>query len=366
MLNRNFLNFSVKLLLKEKGDYLFSFIIFSFIIFIVTSVLFISESIKRDLLVSLANEGQIIVKNSKGGRYYPIDENYIDSILQVSGVDDVIGKVDGYYNFAQDRRFFKIAVDDDLNDTSMVVSSDVYDILKEFKYKKEFNFFVPNNEITLQIKEVIDSNILSNNTIFVNEDIAREILQMDEEDYSYVVILVPNEDEIENIALKIPKIFPDALVLPNYEIESDYDNLFYYKGGVFMILYIVVLISFFILLKNQISAVYGTKRKEIAILRSIGFSIKDIVLLKFIQNNIVAVGSYFFAIFFSYIYVFVLGAPFLKDIFLGEIESEIVFSPILDIKMLFLVFIFTVIPYLASILIPSWKLAVEDVSEVMK
>ncbi len=367
MLNKNFLNFSVKLLLKEKGDYLFSFIIFGFIIFIVTSVLLISESIKRDLLVALQNEGQIIVKNTKGGRYYPLNDNHIDSLLQVSGVDDVIGKVDGYYNFAQDRRFFKIAVDDDLNDTSMVVSKDIYKILKDFKYEKEFNFLIPpKNKLTLQIKDVIDSTIISNNTIFVNEYIARQILQMEEDEYSYLDIVVPNSDEIENIALIIPRIFPNFLVLPNYEIEADYDHLYYYKGGIFMILYIVALISFFILLKNQISSVYGSKRKEIAILRSIGFSIKDIISLKFIQNFLVTVGAYFTALMLSYAYVFVFNAPLLRNIFLGEIEKEVVFTPIFDLKMLVLIFIFTVVPYLASILIPSWRLAIEDVSEAMK
>ncbi len=366
MPNKKFLNFSVKLLLKERGDYLFSFFIFSFIIFMVTSVLFVSESIKRDLFVALSNEGQIVLKNTKGGRFYPLNDNHIDAILQISGVEDVVGKVDGYYNFAQDRRLFKIAVDDELDEKSMVVSSDIYKVLKEFKYEKELNFFMPNKEMTLKIKDVIDSNILSNNTIFVNQDVARKILQMSEDEYSYLDVIVSNEDEVENISLKIPRIFPDFVVLPNYEIVSDYDNLFYYKGGIFMILYIVSLLCFFILLKNQISAIYGTKRKEIAILRSIGFAIKDIVALKFIQNSIVVVGAYFFAIFFAYMYVFVLSAPLLKNIFLGESEGEIVFTPIMDIKMLVLVFIFTVIPYLASILIPSWKLAVEDVDEVMK
>ncbi len=133
-----------------------------------------------------------------------------------------------------------------------------------------------------------------------------------------------------------------------------------------MILYIVSLVSFFILLKNQISAIYGSRRKEIAILRSMGFSIRDIILVKFIQNSIVAFGAYFMAIFLSYLYVFVLGAPLLRNIFLGSGVKDIVFTPVIDTKMLFLVFIFTVIPYLAAILIPSWRLAIEDVSEAMK
>lgn len=366
MLNKNFIDFSIRLLIKEKKDYFFSFFIFAFIIFIVTSVLFISNSLKRDLMVALSNEGQIIIKNSKGGRYSPLSDEHIDALLQISGVDNVEGKIDGYYNFAQDRRAFHIVVDDTLDDGSMVVSRDISEVLKKFKYEKEFNFLVKDNAITLSIKEVIAPSIITNNTILVNHYRAQEILEMDEDEYSYLNVMVPNRDEIENIALKIPRMFPNLIVLPEYEIKSGYDHLYYYKGGIFMILYIVGLISFFILLKNQISAIYGSRRKEIAILRSMGFSIKDIIQLKFIQNSIVAFGAYFLALFFSYLYVFVFNAPLLRNIFLGEHISHIVFTPVVDVKMLFLVFIFTVIPYLASILIPSWRLAIEDVSEAMK
>ncbi len=366
MRNKGFIDFSVRLLIKEKKDYLFSFFIFAFIIFIVTAVLFISNSIKRDLLVALANEGQVIVKNNKGGHYAPLNDAYLDALLEINGVDDVVGKVDGYYNFAQDRRYFHVVVEEDLNDSSIYVSEDVGELLKKFKYEKEFNFLVKDTLITLDIAKVVASNIISNNTIFVNEYNARRVLEMDDDAYSYFVLKVPNEDEIENIALKIPKLYPNLVALPDYEMESDYDHLYYYKGGIFMILYIVSLVSFFILLKNQISSVYGSRRKEIAILRSIGFSISDIILLKFIQNSIVVFGAYFVAILLSYLYVFFFDAPLLRNIFLGEHVTHISFTPVVDIKMLFLIFIFTVIPYLASILIPSWKLAIEDISEAMK
>ena len=69
------------------------------------------------------------------------------------------------------------------------------------------------------------------------------------------------------------------------------------------------------LLKNQISLAYGSKKREIAILRSIGFSIKEIIFLKFIQNFIVSVSAFLLGVMLAYIFVFVFNAPFLKGIF---------------------------------------------------
>lgn len=366
MLNKNFVEFSISLLLKDKKEYIFSFVVFTFIIFIASSVLFISDSIKHDLLQALKQEHQVIVSNTKSGRYASLTDEHIDKIIQMNGIDDVLGKVDGYYNFAQSKRYFHIVVDDELDDKSMIVSSEIKELLEKFKYSKEFNFLSDSGMLTLEIKEVIPSNILSNDIVMVSDNSAREILNMDEDEYSYLDIVVPNDDEVEYIAVKVTSMFPDTQAITTKNIKSEYDHLFYYKGGIFMILYIVALVSFFILLKNQISSVSGEKKKEIAILRSLGFAIKDVIALKIVQNSVVSFSSFVIGIFLAYAYVFMFDAPLLKNIFVGNNVSHIEFTPIVNVGMLSLMFVFTVVPFMASILLPAWRIAIEEMDEVMK
>ncbi|MFT7003837.1 MAG: putative ABC transport system permease protein [Sulfurimonas sp.] len=366
MINRNFVDFSILLLLKDKKEYLFSFFIFMFIVFLATSILFISDSIKKDLFTALQEQHQIIVKNTKSGKSTLLNDEHLDSILQISGISNVVGRVDGYYDFAQNRQYFHVVVDNSLDDDSMIVSSYIKSILEKFDYKDQFNFLTEEGIIELNIVDVIKSNIISNDVVLVNSKVARNIFCIYDDEYSYLDVFVPNDNEIDYILLKIVEIYPSIKVKSKNELKSDYDYIYYYKGGIFMILYIVSMISFFILLKNQISSVFGEKKREIAIFRSIGFAIKDIILLKFIQNSVVALSSYFIGVFLAYVYVFVFDAPLLKNIFLGNDANSIIFTPSVDIKTLFLMFIFTVIPFLASILLPSWKIAAEDMSEVIK
>ncbi|WP_164967622.1 ABC transporter permease [Arcobacter sp. CECT 8985] len=366
MLNRNFVDYSIKLLLKDKTEHFFSFVIFTFIIFILSSVLFVSDSIKYDLLSTLGAKDQIIVTNTKSGKYFPLNEKHLDLIIQLNGVEDVVGKIDGYYNFAQNARYIHIIGDDSLSDDDIVVSKDVKDLFMKYGYKKEFNFLTINGTITKNIKKVIDSNILSNNTIFANNYIARKILDINDDQYSYFSVNVPNSSEVDFLARKIMDTFPNCKAVTNDEIQSDYREIFYYKGGIFMILYIVTMLAFFILLKNQVSSVLGDKKKQIAILRSIGYSIKDIILLKFIQNIVVSISSYFIGVCLSYIFVFIFNAPLIKNIFLGQGMENLIFTPVINFRMLFLIFMFTVVPFLAFIIIPSWKVAIDDISEVMK
>ena len=65
--------------------------------------------------------------------------------------------------------------------------------------------------------------------------------------------------------------------------------------------------------------------------------------------------------------MFLFGAPFLRGIFLGgEMANFTEFTPVIDFNMLFLLFVFSVIPFLAFVIIPSWRIAVNDMSEAVK
>ncbi|RXJ69136.1 acyl-ACP--UDP-N- acetylglucosamine O-acyltransferase [Halarcobacter ebronensis] len=366
MLNKNFIDYSIKLLFKDKMEHFFSFFIFTFIIFILSSVLFVSDSIKYDLLSTIGKKDQITLTNTKSGKYYPLMESHVDEIIQLNGVEDVIGKVDGYYNFAQSQRYIHIVGDENLDDETMVISKDIQELFKKFKYVEEFNFLTLNGIITEPISKVINSNILSNNTIFVSFDMARKLLQMSDDEYSYMTVYVPNSDEADFLARKIMDIYPNIKAETNLQREADFRHIFYYKGGIFMILYIVCMLAFFILLKNQVSSMFGDKKREIAVLRSIGFSIKDIIALKFIQNCVVSFSAFIIGISLAYFFVFIFNAPLLKNIFLGEGMEYLIFTPVIDFRMLSILFMFTVIPFLAFILIPSWRVAIEDLSEIMK
>jgi len=363
MQNKELFNFSIKLLLKDKSSYVFSFLIFTFIVFILSSVLFISSSLKFDLMQAAKAQNQITIYNQKAGIITQIDESILDDLLQIAGVSNVYGKIDGYY-----KKYFHIVGNDDINENEMIIGEGLRNILNRYHYKDFFNFYVEDKKYKINIKNTLNknSNIITSNIAMLNTQIAQDILGINEDEYSYLQIEIPNDSEIDYIELIVKEKYPNLIVKTTNDRIIEIDNLFYYKGGIFMIIYIVALISFFVLLYKQISAINSVEKKQIAILRSVGFSINNIISIKFIQNFIVSVGSYIFAVCLAYIYVFILNAPILKNIFLGLTMSDIVFTPIVPTNILAIIFIFTVLPFLLAIIIPSWKTATTDINEAMK
>jgi putative ABC transport system permease protein len=77
-------------------------------------------------------------------------------------------------------------------------------------------------------------------------------------------------------------------------------------------------------------------KKEIGILKAVGWSIKDIIKLKIIENFIVSFMAFIIGCIFAYIFVFILNAPILKNIFIGfsNIQNDFILNANVEITVL--------------------------------
>jgi ABC-type antimicrobial peptide transport system permease subunit len=113
--------------------------------------------------------------------------------------------------------------------------------------------------------------------------------------------------------------------------------------------------------------IHSTERRYIGLLRALGWSIQDVLKLKFFETMMVVVIAFLLGTTLAYIYVFVAGAPLLKDIFLGgaNLRQFATFVPILDFRLLSSIFLIYAIPFVSAVLIPAWRIAVTDPKEAM-
>jgi len=83
---------------------------------------------------------------------------------------------------------------------------------------------------------------------------------------------------------------------------------------------------------------------------------------------IVGLFAFFVGLFLAFVYVFVLDAPLLRDVFLGfsNLENRVSFTPVFDFGLVSSIFLFFIVPFVASVLIPVWKIAITDPNEAMK
>ncbi|MCG3720169.1 ABC transporter permease, partial [Aliarcobacter butzleri] len=204
--------------------------------------------------------------------------------------------------------------------------------------------------------------------IIMDINIAKKILDIKPDFATDIVLDVPNPLERQNVKEQILLKESNIRILQKDELKKEYENMFNYKGGIFLILFIVVIFTFILVLYQRYSMISSNDKREIGILKAVGWSIKDIIKLKIIENFIVAFMAFIIGVIFAYIFVFILQAPILKNIFIGfsNIKNDFILNQNIKISNLITLFLFFMVPFLSAVLIPVWKIAVIDATKSMK
>ena len=391
-INIYLIEYAINSLFRQKYKNIFILIVFTFLTTLLTSVFFISNSIKYELNTTLKSLPEITLQKLKAGRHHSINTQIVDELINIAGVEDAIPRVWGYYYFANAGVNFSIVgIDefenqykDSLNkiikendfskaqeNSSMIVGSGVKKILDENYYKEYFNFIRPDGSIKqVNIGGVFNSNLQleSNDIILLPKEIALDIFNMQEDMATDIIVKVANPEEIFTVASKIQLMYPDSRVITNKELEISYQNIFDYKGGMFLALFIVSIFTFFIIIYDKVSGLSSEEKKEIGILKAIGWRVEDVLKEKFYESFIISFIAYSFGILFSFTFVYIFQAPLLRNIFTGysQLRTSFELPFVFDFNTLFLVFFLSVPIYIAATIIPSWKSATIETDKVIR
>jgi len=327
----------------------------------------------------------------EAGRAVDTPAEWIDKIVEINGVTKVSGRVYGRYYYApREKSFLVVGIDffDEQNSRAiqklledfdlktflstpnMLVGEGVKKYLQAHYYKEAFSFKTPEGSFKkVHIYKMLpkQTKLIANDMVLMPIDLAKEIFGMKEGVVTDVTFNVPNDAEWDNIVAKLHLLFYDVRVVEKREVRKAYENLYNYKGGLFLVLYLITIVTFMLILYQRYSMVYSSERKEIGILRAVGWSIKDILKLKFYETVVVVLISFILGVGLAYLYVFIWNAPLLSQIFLGgaNLPNSVQFTPVIHFGILVSIFLFYAVPFLAAVLIPAWKIAVTPAKEAM-
>ena len=392
MKNSVFFNFIFLLLVKHKSKHFAIFLISIFIVFLTSSILFIKNSLQKEISQALENQSDFIIQKTVANKIKDIDTSLIDEFYEINGVSKVTQRVYGQYYFMPENVYFTIIGIDFFEETtnqdlrellnflniskflekdSMIIGNGVKKVLDKYAYFDSYDFKLENeNSKNIKIFKDLpkEANLIANDLIIIDINIAKKILDIKPDFATDIVLDVPNPLERQNVKEQILLKESNIRILQKDELKKEYENMFNYKGGIFLILFIVVIFTFILVLYQRYSMISSNDKREIGILKAVGWSIKDIIKLKIIENFIVAFMAFIIGVIFAYIFVFILQAPVLKNIFIGfsNIKNDFILNQNIKISNLITLFLFFMVPFLSAVLIPVWKIAVIDATKSMK
>jgi len=376
--HRKILYLSILGLRRKKWKNLSILLIFTGIIWMFTSILFLTGAIKGEVFSILVEAPDLTVQWMVAGREVPVPEKCAEGIGKILGVKRVIPRVWGYYfDPLIQGNFTIVGIEEDkglarvigegrgIRKNGEIIVGKGIMRAKGLKLGDNLSFF--GNDGRLRWFRVIGifkeaTELESSDLIFMKKEEARDLFGMEPKRATDIAVYLYNGNEARVVARKIKNLYPNTRIVLKEDIKSTYESTFDFRSGIMIISLIAGLLAFLILVWERGMAISPEEKREIGILKAVGWGIGDLMELKLFEGLIISATSLIGGIFLSYWYVFGLGAPLLRRVIMGwsVIYPSFRLTPYVDIKLLFSICFFTIVPYLSATIIPAWIIATLD------
>jgi len=404
---RYIIDFTISSLLRRKVKNFGLLALYTLIVFILASTMFFTYSIKKEASLILKGSPEIVVQKIIAGRHDLFPINYIDTIGKIRGVAGVESRLWGYYydslvgaNYTlltppkggePDKSKPKTAaVEIEVGDTESAASSKplfewngaaleagtliigngiarLRNITKDdYMPFRSFDGSIMN----LRIAGVLSSQseLVSSDLMLITAEDFRKLFGIDKQYVTDVIVTVKNPSEVATIAGKIKKHLIDSRPIIRDEILRTYDSIFNWRGGMMIVVFSAAVLAFVIFAWDKASGLSAGERREIGILKAVGWETSDVILMKFWEGAIVSLSAFFSGVILAYVHVFFTGSLVFEPALKGwsSLYPNFDLTPFINAEQLTTLFFLTVVPYTVATIVPIWRAATIDPDSAMR
>ena len=376
----NIIDFSLASLWRRKLKNLGIMLVFAVVIFLLASFQMLTGALSNSANAVLANTPEITIQKMSAGRQEAIPLAYLDRLRSIYGIRAIIPRIWGYYfdeshlanytvlaleteKMPSGRKLDLTLADGHFPGASesgkAVLGRSVYKIFG-LGDRRIFSLFKPD----LSLKSFEMTGLFSDKTDLMTTDLivmhladARELFAIPESLVTDFCVYVANPTEVDTIAKKIAALLPDTRVLTRSQIKKTYQVVFSWRSGFASICLLTALVAFAILAWDKASGLSPEEKREIGILKILGWETADILAVRFWESTLVSTFAFILGCTAAYIHVAFFDATLLKPVMVGwsVIHPQFKLLPSVTVADIVLIFSFSVMPYLGATVIPAWR-----------
>ena len=370
--HRHLLEFTLSSLLRRKGKNGALLSVYTLIIFILASVIFFTYALKREAALVLSEAPEIVVQHTLADRYQTIPIAWSEKIRTINGVISVRPRLWGYHYDTVFLANYTLTVpaDNPPESGSIDIGSGISRMRSA--YKGDIIAFAGHDGLprSYSIRNILDheSQLLTSDLILISEVDYRDFSGIPTDQATDLTLRVRNPREYATIAEKITHMYPEARPIVRTEILRTYDAVFGWRSGLLIVIFSAAAITFLIFAWDKASGLSAEERREIGILKAVGWETSDILLMKFWEGIVVSLTAFLLGTILAYAHVFytssALFAPVLKG--WSTLYPTFRLTPFIDFSQVATLFFLTVVPYTVTTVIPSWWAATIDPDAIMR
>jgi cell division protein FtsX len=369
---RNLLDFTLSSLLRRKGKNLALIVVYTLVVFALGSVMFFTQALKKEASLILKETPEIIVQRVVAGRHDLIPLDYAQKVSQIRGVEAVKGRLWGYYFDPVARVNYTLMVPEDSADWGNYISVGE-GVLRTAQTSRGEVFSLKDSTghyLNFRIRGTFgsDSALISSDLILLSDYAFRRLSGISGEQATDLVVKVRNKKEIPTIAGKIAQLLPDTRPILKEELLRTYDAVFDWRAGIILVILAGAVFAFLIFAWDKAAGLSAEEKREIGILKAIGWETGDILQMKFWEGLAVSLCSFLMGVLLAYGHIFLSAAALFKPVLKGwsTLYPDFQLTPFISVYQVAILFFFTVLPYTVATIIPSWRAATTDPDLVIR
>ncbi len=368
---RSIMDFTVSSLMRRKAKNMALIAVYTLVVFMVGSALFFTQAMKREASLILKDAPEMVVQRMLGGRYDPIPVAYMEKISRIRGVISAEPRLWGYYFDPSAGANYTLMVPRTPPARAhMIIGNGIArsrSVARRYIMSlRGYDGVIRNYTVDGELSPA--SELVSADLILISEADFREIFQFPPALATDIVVTVRNHQELPTIARKVAALLPDTRPIIREEMVRTYDDLFDWRGGMVLLLFGMALLAFVIFAWDKASGLSAEEKREIGILKAIGWETSEIITVRTYEGLFVSFFSFTCGILAAYLHVFLFSARLFAPALKGwsVLYPEFRITPFIDPYQVTILFFLTVAPYTLATIVPSWRAAIVDPDAVMR
>ena len=370
---RYLIDYTVASLARRKAKNGALLAVYAAVVFLLASVMLFTEALRQEARLLLAHSPELIVQRMVAGRHELIPPDYLARMGRLRGVQQVQARLWGYYYdavAAANYTFLVPPAAEAPRAGEIVVGAGIArsrgaavgDVISFRSYAGELVSF------TIAGLLPSSSELVSADLLLLSEPDFRAFFAIPAGHYTDVALSVANPQEVRTVARKVAERLADARPILREEILRTYESMFQWREGVVLALLTGAILAFAILAWEKASGLSAEERREIGILKAIGWESGDVIRMKAWEGALVSLTAFCLGYVLAYVHVFHFDGRLFEPVLKGwsVLYPRFRLVPVVDGFQLATLFFFSVFPYGVATIVPIWRAAVTDPDAVMR
>lgn len=197
---------------------------------------------------------------------------------------------------------------------------------------------------------------------------ARTVLTMPDGEATDLAVDLTNPAEAHVAAHSIDEALGGVRIVDRELVQRIHELAFGRRGGLALAALLPAILALLVLGWDRLSSLGRDERREVAILKAVGFATRDVVFVRLSESLVLASLATALGIGAAYLWIFVFGAPGLRSAIagFGVLEAHTPLVPSIDAAPIFGLALGIVGPFVALSIVPAWRAAIADPMDGMR